>query len=170
MTFVKADGGYLPLRDGCADTVFCTDVLEHVGEWNGYPDKREARRVLCEILRVAGNNGKCIICVPNRWFPIDVHTHLPLNYLPRLLRDSIISVLRKMSPEQYIPNFSLFSLADFKSLSIKEIHYVAIYGLGFQNIEKSIVFRIITKLSRVKLLEKLFCSHLVLVLNRDFTI
>jgi DNA polymerase III alpha subunit len=65
------------------DVGFCNGVLEHAGS-------RDAqRRFLAELLRVT---KRCFLATPNRWFPVELHTRLPLlHWLPaplfrRLLR------------------------------------------------------------------------------------
>lgn len=170
VAFIRADGANLPLRDGIADKVLCIDVLEHIGEWNGHPDKRRAERVIFEALRICNEEGRCLISVPNRWFPIEIHTNLPLlNYFPQKVRKKVVSALRKVKP-YYIPNVSLFSSFDFKrmNLAIKERHFVFLYGYGLgPNIEKRLLFRIIRKLSRIPVLDRVICSQLVLVCSKQ---
>ena len=69
-TYVQVEkGGSLPFSDGQFDVVFSNAVLEHVG---GAEDRR---RILNEVSRVGRN---AFIAVPNRWFPIEHHTVLPL--------------------------------------------------------------------------------------------
>jgi SAM-dependent methyltransferase len=67
-------GEPLPFRDGEFDVVFSNAVLEHVG-------RRSAQAAFVrELCRV----GKSFfITTPNRWFPFEHHTGLPLlHYLP----------------------------------------------------------------------------------------
>src|SRR4029079_2979849 len=72
---VRADGRELPFADGTFDVGFSNAVVEHVagggdGQW----------RVVHELCRVA--RGVCVT-TPNRWFPLEVHTLLPLvHWLP----------------------------------------------------------------------------------------
>lgn len=67
--------GPLPFSDNEFDVLFCSAVLEHVGS-------REAQRCfIAETLRVS---RKVFITTPNRWFPIEFHTLLPLlHWLPQ---------------------------------------------------------------------------------------
>jgi hypothetical protein len=67
-------GQALPFRDREFDIVFSNAVLEHVGS-------RDAQRAfLREICRV-GN--AFFVTTPNRWFPVEHHTGLPLlHHLP----------------------------------------------------------------------------------------
>lgn len=77
MPFVQADGRYLPFRDQCFDIVYSNAVVEHVGE------TQDQRLFIHELLRVA---RRAFITTPNRWFPLEVHTRLPLlSWLPRPL-------------------------------------------------------------------------------------
>ena len=83
-------GEPLPFRDGEFDVVFSNAVVEHVGS-------RTAQAAFVgELCRV----GKSFfITTPNRWFPVEHHTGLPLlHYLPAsvfrsLLRRHAVSAL-----------------------------------------------------------------------------
>jgi SAM-dependent methyltransferase len=77
-TLLRGDGRCLPFVDNSFDVVVSNAVVEHVG------GPEEARRFVVESLRVA----KVIVIhtTPNRWFPIETHTRLPLvHWLPRHL-------------------------------------------------------------------------------------
>ncbi|NLF30212.1 MAG: class I SAM-dependent methyltransferase [Planctomycetes bacterium] len=84
---VRYDGGRFPFDDGQFDVCWSNAVLEHVGG--------QERQVafLREIARVA---RRAFITTPNRWFPIEVHTHVPLlHYLPKRLFDRLLVGLGK---------------------------------------------------------------------------
>jgi SAM-dependent methyltransferase len=72
--FVQADGLNLPFADQSFDLVVSFAVIEHVG------DRSRQAAFIRELLRV----GKvCCITTPNRWYPIEFHTILPLvHWLP----------------------------------------------------------------------------------------
>ena len=75
MTYVRADGRDLPFADGQFDFVHSSAVLEHVGS------AANQSRFLSELLRVARRG--IFVTTPNRWFPIEFHTTLPLlHWLP----------------------------------------------------------------------------------------
>jgi hypothetical protein len=71
---VQGHGQRLPFADGVFDIAFSNAVVEHVGH-------REAQREFVrELSRVA---RQCFISTPNRGFPIETHTGLPLvHFLP----------------------------------------------------------------------------------------
>ncbi|MBC7235685.1 MAG: class I SAM-dependent methyltransferase [Chloroflexi bacterium] len=73
--FICGDGERLPLQDHSVDVVICAQVYEHVGD---------TRRLFAEIDRVLAPGGVCFFSGPNKWFPIEMHTGLPLlHWLPR---------------------------------------------------------------------------------------
>ncbi len=72
---VVADGRRLPFADGEFDIAVSNAVVEHVG---GADDQRAFVHELCRVAR------QVFVSTPNRWFPIEVHTLLPLvHWLPR---------------------------------------------------------------------------------------
>lgn len=74
--FLKADGRALPFPDRAFDFVHASAVLEHVGGTD-----RQAQ-FLKELWRVAARG--LFVTTPNRWFPVEFHTVLPLiHWLPR---------------------------------------------------------------------------------------
>jgi SAM-dependent methyltransferase len=82
---VQADGRALPFADGEFELGFSNAVVEHVSG-----GREGQRRFVAELCRVA---GRVFVTTPNRWFPVDPHTLLPVvHWLPpggardRLLR------------------------------------------------------------------------------------
>ena len=76
LRFVHADALDLPFEDGAFDYVHSSAVLEHVGSFENQ------RRMVAECVRVA-RKGICLT-TPNRWFPVEFHTQLPLlHWLPK---------------------------------------------------------------------------------------
>jgi SAM-dependent methyltransferase len=76
VTFVYANGVRLPFADRSFDIVHSSAVLEHVGAASN-----QAAYVR-ECARVARKG--VFLTTPNRWFPIEFHTLLPLaHWLPR---------------------------------------------------------------------------------------
>ncbi len=84
---VRADGRELPFRNDEFDIGFSNAVLEHVGS-------REPQRAFVhELCRVA---RRVFLTTPNRWFPVEVHTLLPVvHWLPRGPRESIYRAARR---------------------------------------------------------------------------
>jgi ubiquinone/menaquinone biosynthesis C-methylase UbiE len=75
MRFLMADGLQLPFRDQAFDVVHSSAVIEHVGSL-----ARQSAFV-AECCRVA--RRAVFITTPNRWFPVEFHTVLPLvHWLP----------------------------------------------------------------------------------------
>jgi hypothetical protein len=76
LRFVRITAGRpLPFDTTEYDIVFSNAVVEHVG---GLADQRAFIAELCRVGR------QVFVTTPNRWFPIEHHTGLPLiHYLPR---------------------------------------------------------------------------------------
>jgi SAM-dependent methyltransferase len=68
----------LPFADQSFAIATCNAVLEHVG------DDAHRRAMIADMLRVA---RRVFIAVPNRWFPVEHHTAVPLlHFWPGLFR------------------------------------------------------------------------------------
>lgn len=76
----------LPFMDKQFDILFCSAVLEHVG------NKEDQHFFLEECLRVA---RKIFITTPNRYFPLEMHTFLPfLHWLPWPIFQKIVRTVK----------------------------------------------------------------------------
>lgn len=72
--YVQGDACALPFADGAFDIVTSNAVIEHVG------DRDRQELFVREALRVG---RRVFLTTPNRWFPVEVHTRLPLvHWLP----------------------------------------------------------------------------------------
>jgi hypothetical protein len=108
VTFVTADAKALPFPAGHFDLVHSSAVLEHVGS------RASQRQMLAECLRVA-RRGICLT-TPNRWFPVEFHTMLPLlHWLPP---DTYRGLLRKLGYGFFAEesNLNLLSAGDMLGL------------------------------------------------------
>jgi hypothetical protein len=84
---VTADGRKLPFPDDAFDVAFSNAVVEHVG---GREDQRGFVHELCRVAR------RVFVSTPNRWFPIETHTLVPLlHWLPRAARNRAFAALRR---------------------------------------------------------------------------
>lgn len=81
VAFVVGDGRKLSFADRSFDVVFSNAVIEHVGT------AKDQKKFVAEACRVA---DRVFISTPNRWFPIDAHTMVPLaHWLPSRWRNAI---------------------------------------------------------------------------------
>ena len=75
--YIQGDACALPFEDGAFDIVFSNAVIEHVG------GRDCQRQLVSEAIRVG---RRVFITTPNRRFPVEVHTRLPLvHWLPDAL-------------------------------------------------------------------------------------
>jgi SAM-dependent methyltransferase len=87
VAYVQGDGCALPFSDGEFDLYFSNAVIEHVG------DRDRQQAFVQEALRVA---GRVFLTTPNRWFPLEVHTRLPLvHWLPQRAANRAYDLARK---------------------------------------------------------------------------
>jgi len=78
---VVADACFLSFRNGVFDLVSLFSVIEHV------PDQQ---RCLEEVMRVLKPGGYLVVQVPNKFFPIELHSGLPFVFLvPLRVRSAI---------------------------------------------------------------------------------
>lgn len=100
-------GEKLPFPDKRFDIVFSNAVVEHVG------GAQRQRAFLAEACRVA---QRVFITTPNRWFPIEHHTGVPLlHYLPKSIYRRLISHtgLEYWATEEHL---NLMTLQEFARL------------------------------------------------------
>ena len=90
--YVQGNALELPFADGEFDIVFSNAVIEHVGR------REQQRRFVEESLRVA---RRAFITTPNRWFPVEVHTLLPLvHWFPDSVSHRAYDLTRKSWAKQ----------------------------------------------------------------------
>ncbi len=86
--YVKGDGRSLPFADGSFDYVHSSAVLEHVG--NAF----QQMAFIAEARRVARKG--VFLTTPNRWYPIEFHTVLPVvHWLPPKIFRRILVMIGK---------------------------------------------------------------------------
>ncbi|UPT73682.1 MAG: class I SAM-dependent methyltransferase [Elusimicrobiota bacterium] len=108
LRFVRiVPGKPLPFVDGEFDVGFSNAVIEHAGS-------REAQAFfLAELIRVS---KRCFVATPNRWFPVEMHTRLPLvHWLPARAFRAVLSALG-LDFYAREENLNLLSAADLRRL------------------------------------------------------
>jgi SAM-dependent methyltransferase len=90
---VVADGRSLPFADGEFDVGFSNAVVEHVG---GHADQVAFVHELCRVAK------RVFVTTPNRWFPVEVHTLLPVaHWLPRGLQPAALDDIDLLGPRAF---------------------------------------------------------------------
>jgi SAM-dependent methyltransferase len=97
----------LPFRDGEFDVVFSNAVVEHTGSSD---DQRQFIREMCRVGR------SFFVATPNRWFPIEHHTGLPLlHYLPAWMFRALLRRTR-YAFWSYESHLNILTASDFRDL------------------------------------------------------
>lgn len=127
LKFKQGDAMQLPFEDESIDIVLSSAVIEHVG--STYNQKK----MLAECFRVAKLG--VFITTPNRWYPIEVHTILPLiHWLPKSIHRKILRSigLKFYSREENLNLLSSNCISSFcKELGIKNYTIRKLQTFGF---------------------------------------
>jgi len=84
LRYCRADGRNLPFGRSSFDVVHSSAVLEHVGS------SENQKQFIAELVRVA--KRAVFLTTPNRWFPVEFHSVLPLvHWLPKPWFRSLLS-------------------------------------------------------------------------------
>ena len=113
--FVFGNGLELPFDDRSFDFVHSSAVLEHVGSF------ANQNRFVNECARVTRKGF--FLTTPNRWFPIEFHTQLPLvHWLPkRQARKALKAIGLEFFAEE--ANLNLVSRSELRSIGRKLAGY-----------------------------------------------
>ena len=109
--FVQGDGLALPFADRSFDVVHSSAVIEHVGSFDNQA------RLVAECARVARHG--VFVTTPNRWFPIEVHTSLPLiHWLPKARHRALLDAIGHgfLAREE---NLNLMDARDFEVIAAR---------------------------------------------------
>jgi ubiquinone/menaquinone biosynthesis C-methylase UbiE len=123
----KGDGRKMSFVTNNFDIVTSSATIEHVGNFNNQ------LKFISECLRVSKH--KLFITTPNRYFPIEMHTKIPLiHFFPKKIHRKILNLIgeKYLSLEE---NLNLLSKNDLfricKILSIKNFEIKEIKLFGF---------------------------------------
>jgi SAM-dependent methyltransferase len=109
LRFVRASGLHMPFKNHAFDIIHSSAVLEHVGSFE------QQIAFVEECCRVA--NKSVFLTTPNRWFPIEVHTGLPLmHWLPK----PVFRSLMRWSRHEFFAdeaNLNLLTAAELRAMT-----------------------------------------------------
>ena len=117
-------GKPLPFKDQEFDCVYSNAVIEHVGS------RQDQRAFICELMRVSKS---FYITTPNRWFPVEMHTQIPLlHFLPQRLFRYLLKLMGEKFYSQE-KNLNLLSRKDLLELFPKDVNLSIknIWSCGF---------------------------------------
>jgi SAM-dependent methyltransferase len=119
-----------PFADLEFDIAFSNAAIEHVG------DRTRQAAFVAEMLRVA---GRVFVVTPNRWFPVEAHTGLPLvHYLPA---PAFRTVLRRTRYKFWTEedHLNLLTGDELRRLFPAAVHAkVAFTGIGLGRIKSNV--------------------------------
>ncbi len=113
--FIIGDARNTKLENDSYDISFCSATIEHVGNYN------EQKQLINELFRISKEH--IFITTPNRNFPLDFHTKLPLlHLLPKKIHRSLLRLLRFefLSKEE---NLNLLNINEIKKI-LNELNIV----------------------------------------------
>ena len=112
--YVQGDACALPFADGEFDIVFSNAVIEHVG------GRRRQRRLVSEAIRVG---RRVFITTPNRRFPVEIHTRLPLvHWLP----DAVAHRAYRAAGKEFATDIHLLTRSSLESLFPGRVRIVSL--------------------------------------------
>jgi ubiquinone/menaquinone biosynthesis C-methylase UbiE len=132
--YVKGDGRSLPFADDSFDYVHSSAVLEHVG------NAVQQMAFIAEARRVAQKG--VFLTTPNRWYPIEFHTVLPVaHWLPRKIFRRILVMSGKefFASEQ---NLNLLSARQLRRMA-KDIGFwddYRVHGVRLVGLVSNVIF------------------------------
>ena len=113
--YVQGDACALPFADGEFDIVFSNAVVEHVG------GRGRQRQLVSEAIRVG---RRVFITTPNRRFPVEVHTRLPVvHWFP----DALAHPVYRKTGKGFATEVHLLTRRSFEALFPGRVRIV---GLG----------------------------------------
>ena len=84
--FLKGDAKNMKLKINTFDISFCSATIEHVGSY------ANQKKLISELFRISKNY--VFLTTPNRSFPVDFHTKLPLiHLLPKYIHRKILKII-----------------------------------------------------------------------------
>jgi SAM-dependent methyltransferase len=112
--YVQGDACALPFADAEFDIVFSNAVIEHVG------GRARQRQMVSEAIRVG---RRVFITTPDRRFPIEVHTRLPLvHWLP----NSIAHRVYRTAGKEFATDVNLLTRRSLESLFPGRVRIVSL--------------------------------------------
>jgi SAM-dependent methyltransferase len=114
ISYVQGDACALPFPDAAFDIVFSNAVIEHVG------GRERQRKLVSEAIRVG---RRVFITTPNRRFPVEVHTRLPLvHWLP----DGLSHRVYRVAGKDFATDVHLLTRRSFEALFPGRVRMVSL--------------------------------------------
>jgi len=129
LKFVQGDARNMPFKDNSFDLTFSSAVIEHVG------NRDNQLAFIRECIRVS--NKYVFITTPNRYYPVELHTALPLLHWlpPKIFRSILVGINKPFFASE--DNLNLLTKRDLAKMmeTIESVSYTinTIRFLGFQS-------------------------------------
>lgn len=131
--FKLIKGTHLPFKDNSFDIVISNHVIEHIKNQKNHID---------EIYRILKPKGILYLATPNKYWPIEIHYHLPLlSMLPR----KISTLILKLTKRSKI--YDIYPLSYNKLLRLLSKYRV--FNLNYEIIKNPKKYYLKTKLDNI---------------------
>ena len=120
--FIKGDAKNINLKKNKFDISYCSATIEHVGSY------KNQKKLISELYRISRNY--VFLTTPNRSFPIDFHTKLPIiHLLPKKIHRKILKFF-KLNYFASEKNLNLLFSKDIARIcsDLKIIDYKIVYN------------------------------------------
>jgi SAM-dependent methyltransferase len=126
----------MPFENNTFDLVFSSAVIEHVGS------QINQHKFISECFRIS--KKYIFITTPNRYYPIELHTAIPLiHWLPKRVHRKILKIMGKRSFFSYEENLNLLTKNDIKKLCKENnINQYKILTVNFLGLPSNILLMI----------------------------
>jgi hypothetical protein len=131
LTFVRADAMAMPFAERSFDIATSWATIEHVGS------RERQKQFIAEMCRVS---KRVLITTPNRWFPVEFHTVMPLIHW--LKPETFRSIIRKFGMHELATEeaLNLMGESDFMEMLPPDVRCTKLHSRLFGLVSNLVFF------------------------------